>query len=227
MTNYTILIVEDEAIPAHYLKKYLEQVGHTVVDIVTNSRSAMHYFHDMPKIDLIVMDIKIKGSMDGIALAQKIQQSSSSAILFTTAYANEDFLERVKEINTIGYLVKPIQAETLLSTIEVGMSHYQANTYMRLMPLCKHSYFDIEEQSIIDNSVSVNLSHLEALLLSTFLEKQNLLFTHEQLENILESIEPRGAGALRTILWRLRKKLPECLVIENIYNLGYKIKFLS
>ena len=229
MTTYGILIVEDETIPAHYLKKCLEQAGHTVVDIVTNSKSAMHVLFGSQEINLVVMDIKIKGTMDGITLAQKIQQNTLSAILFTTAYADEDFLERAKDTNAIGYLVKPIQAETLLSTIEVGMSHYHAHIDTPLVPLCHHSSFDKEAQSITDNSddsLSVKLSHHEALLLSTFIENPNLLYTHEQLESILESITPRGAGALRTILWRLRKKLPACLTIENIYNLGYRIKFL-
>jgi len=227
MTTYSILIVEDEAIPAHYLKRHLEQAGHQVIGLATDASSTLHAFAQERSIDLVVMDIKLKGEIDGISLAKKLQQTAPVAILFTTAYADEAFLERAKAINTIGYLVKPIQPTTLLSTIEIGMSKFQPHTHTAHLHLCGESYFDTQEQLIQTDTHTVTLSNQEALLLKSFLDQPNLLFSKALLESILESFSPLGAGALRTTLWRLRKKLPPCLQIENIYNLGYKLKFLS
>jgi len=227
MTPYSILIVEDESIPAHYLKKTLEHIGHTVVGIASDKKSTQKLILEHKKLDLILMDIKIKGSIDGISLAKEIQINSSVAILFITAYSDDGFLQRAKEINSIGYLIKPIQSSTLLSTIEIGMSHFKSETTNKYIQICDDVVFDEDEQSIKSNSTSIFLSHQEALLLKMFLENKNLLFSTEQLEELLENISPIGDGALRTTLWRLRKKLPKCITIENIYNSGYKLKFLS
>jgi len=227
MTKYTILIVEDESIPAHYIKKVLKKSGHMVIGIARDSQTALHYILTNSNVDLVMMDIKINGKHDGIALAKKIQLYLSVAILFTTGYTDEMFLDRAKEINSIGYLVKPIQAETLLSTIEVGMSHFQKDKVRESILICKDTIFNQSEQSIKMNSSTINLSSQETLLLKTFLKQKNLLFSTQQLEDILEKVSPLGEGALRTTLWRLRKKLPKCITIENIYNLGYKIKILS
>jgi len=228
MTAYTILIVEDETIAAHYLKKQLEHAGHSVIGIVKESVSALDYFSNTSqKIDLVLMDIKIKGAIDGIALAKKIQnRSNTTAILFTTAYADDDFLQRAKETNSIGYLVKPIQGNTLLSTIEIGMSHFHPNEVEHLYHLCDDTYFDEEEQILTSEAKTIPLSHQERLILKTMLKNNTHVTTTQELEVILEDIMPLGSGTLRTILWRLRKKLPECMTIENIYNLGYKVKYL-
>ncbi len=232
MTAYKIIIVEDESISALYLRKTLERSGHMVVGTAANSDSAIEILLSNSDVNLVLMDIKIKGYIDGITLAKRMQEYTQSAILFTTAYADEEFLDRAKEINAIGYLIKPIQADTLLSMIEVGMSRYVPhdliqNNNPQTIEICSDAVLYIQEQSIKYQSKSVSLSHQETQLLKIFIENPNLLFTAYQLEEILEKISKVKGGALRTTLWRLRKKLPNCITIENTYKSGYKLKLLS
>ncbi len=225
MTKYNILIVEDESIPAHYLKKMLEQDGHNIVGIADSKESALKYFHRKTVPDLVLMDIKIKGDKDGIQTARIIQLDSNCAVLFISAYTDETFLQRAKDINSIGYLVKPIQPHTLLSTIEIGMSQFKQSVQKIFITLCDEIIFNVLEQTLKKDRTIVDLSHAETLILTTLIENQNALITPEQLESVLCQIEPLSKGALRTIIWRLRKKLPKCFAIENIYNSGYKIRF--
>ena len=232
MTAYKILLVEDESISALYLRKTLEKSGHTVVGTADSADTAIEILLSKSNIDLVLMDIKIKGSTDGITLAKRVQEYTQSAILFTTAYTDEEFLDRAKEINAIGYLIKPIQADTLLSMIEVGMSRYVPhdliqNSNPQPIEICSDTLLYIQEQSIESKSYSISLSYQETQLLKIFIENPNLLFTTYQLEEILDRISKVRSSALRTTLWRLRKKLPACITIENIYKSGYKIKLLS
>jgi len=223
MSKYNILIVEDELIPANYLKKILQEYGHTVVGIVSSKEKAIEY--DMKQVDLVLMDIKIRGKSDGIETAKALQSYDNTAILFTTAYSDNDFLERAKDVQAIGYLVKPIQASTLLSTIEVGMSHFKIQKSNTKIELCKDYLFDTENQFIQKERINIDLSHRETIVLRTLVSKKNQLVSIEELEDILYEFDPHGNGALRTMIWRLRKKLPECITIENIYNSGYQLKF--
>jgi len=225
MSKYNILIVEDELIPANYLKKTLEQYGHKVVGIVDSKKAAMEYTYKNIPIDLVLMDIKIKGERDGIEVAKALQSYLPVAILFISAYSNKDYLERAKGINSIGYLVKPIQTNTLLSTIEVGMSHFSMSMANESMNLCDGIVFEIGQQILKKEREIIDLSHSETIILRTLLGHKDTLTTLEELEDALYSLESLGEGALRTTIWRLRKKLPDCVNIETIYKSGYKIKF--
>jgi DNA-binding response OmpR family regulator len=227
MSKYNILIVEDELIPANYLKKILQKYGHNVVGIANSEQTAMAYINQDISIDLVLMDIKIQGEKDGIATAKMMQSSKSVAILFISAYADTDFLERAKDINTIGYLVKPIQSNTLLTTIEVGMSHIPNRDFnsSTLIPLCHKIVFDKENQLIKSEEKTINLSYRETIILETLISKREILISTEEIEAKLYEFDPHGEGALRTTIWRLRKKLPSCVIIENVYKSGYKIRF--
>jgi DNA-binding response OmpR family regulator len=224
MSKYNILIVEDELIPANYLKKTLEQYGHNVVGIVNSKKAAMEYTYKKIPLDLVLMDIKIKGEKDGIDTAKALQSYLSVAILFISAYSDKDYLERAKDINSIGYLVKPIQTSTLLSTIEIGMSHFSMDIANDNITLCDGIVFDTGQQVLKKEHEIIDLSHHETIVLKTLLGHKNTLTTQEELEDAFYQLEALGEGALRTTIWRLRKKLPHCVSIETVYKSGYKIK---
>jgi len=226
MSKYNILIVEDEIIAANYLKKILEKSGHRVVGIVDSKEAAMKYTYSRATpIDLILMDIKIKGKQDGIDLARTMQSYLPVAILFISAYSDTHYLQRAKDIEAIGYLVKPIQHTTLLSTIEVGMSQFKASNTNENISLCDGFSFDVKHQVLAKGREYIYLSQQESLILKTLLDNKTNLTTIEELEDALFSCNIAGEGALRTTIWRLRKKLPECLEIETVYRSGYKIKY--
>jgi len=225
MQKYSILIVEDELIPANYIKKILEKNGHYVIGIADSKVSAMNFTQSAIKLDLVLMDIKIKGKEDGIETAKAIQSYTPTNIIFITAYSDEDFLQRAKEVHPVGYLVKPIQPATLLSTIEVSMSQSEQITKEKKIPLCNGMIFDIHNQMLKKEGKIIDLSHRETIILEALITHKNGILNVSEIEDILFRIDYSGKSALRTTIWRLRKKLPACISIENIYNSGYKIIF--
>lgn len=224
MTKYTILIVEDELIAAAYLKKVLEHRGHEVVGIATSMESALEYV-DKQDIDLVLMDINIEGSCDGIEVAKRFLPNKNIGILYTTAYSDDGFLSRAKLTNTIGYLVKPIQPDSLLSTIEVNMANFMQTTSKKQnTKICNCISLDTKHFSYIYKNEEVALSQNETIILALLLSEDEIEISHDELEEMLYKDDIHTDTALRTTIWRLRRKLPSCISIKTIYNYGYKIK---
>ncbi len=224
MTKYAILIVEDELIAAKYLQKVLEHNGHEVVGIAISMDSALAYA-DKQHIDLVLMDIRIEGDSDGIEVAKQFLSKKDVGILYTTAYNDEDFLTRAKQTNTIGYLVKPIQPDSLLSTIEVNMANFmQTSSKAQNSKLCNCIYINKKKFSYTYNDKKVTLSQNETIILALLSSADELEVSYDELEQMLYEDGIHTDTALRTTIWRLRNKLPSCISIETIYKYGYKIK---
>ncbi|MFH0787090.1 MAG: PAS domain S-box protein [Pseudomonadota bacterium] len=119
-TKPKILIVEDEAIIALDLKSNLEQMGYTVMAQVNSGEKALEMVEQEPP-DLVLMDIILKGKMDGIEAADIIRSRWDIPVVFCTAYADRDRLERAKLVYPFGYIIKPFQDNDLKITIEMAL----------------------------------------------------------------------------------------------------------
>ena len=124
MTEARILVVEDEGIVAKDLKERLNSQGYNVVGTVSSGKEAIAKT-TATRPDLILMDIKIKGPMNGIATAQKIQQRYNIPVVYLTAYADEDTVRRAKTTTPFGYLLKPFEDRELHSTIEIALYNHR------------------------------------------------------------------------------------------------------
>jgi PAS domain S-box-containing protein len=119
-----ILIVEDEVIVAWDIKETLEGLGHTVVDLAISGIEAIQTAtRDRP--DLVLMDIRLNGEMDGIMTGDEIYQQLKIPIVYLTAHADEFTLERATKTNPFGYIVKPFHSQSLNSTVKVALQRYQ------------------------------------------------------------------------------------------------------
>lgn len=107
-----ILIVEDDMIIAMALGRSVTRLGHTVVDKVTSGEDAIDAALDH-KPDLILMDIKLKNSIDGITAVKAIKEEIEVDVIFITGNSDRHNLTRAKETNFIDYLVKPVQQSHL------------------------------------------------------------------------------------------------------------------
>lgn len=93
MTKTKILIVEDELLLAKNLSRKLKKLGYTVLEIVSSGNVAIQRAAEIQP-DLILMDIVIKGDMDGIEAAAQIHEQLDIPVIYTTAYADDDTLQR-------------------------------------------------------------------------------------------------------------------------------------
>jgi PAS domain S-box-containing protein len=125
-----ILVVEDEAIIASGITRKLSQLGYTVVGNAGTGEAAVR-MAGQTGVDLILMDIKLEGRMDGIAAAAEIKRRFGTPVVFLTAYADEATLEKAKVQDPFGYLVKPFTDRELYGTIEVSLHRHQLERALR------------------------------------------------------------------------------------------------
>jgi len=121
MSPYKILVTEDESIVAMDLKQRLEALGFEVIATVSTGAKAISQVEsNLP--DLILMDIQIKGNIDGIETAAKIQERFNIPIIFLTANSDTATIERAKTAGPLAYLLKPFEDRELKASIEIALS---------------------------------------------------------------------------------------------------------
>jgi CheY-like chemotaxis protein len=106
MTQARILIVEDERIVATDLRQRLTSVGYTVVGMAATGDEAIRMVEETSP-DLVLMDITLKGDMDGVQAATAILGRCEIPVLYLTANADSGTLERAKTTGPFGYILKP------------------------------------------------------------------------------------------------------------------------
>jgi PAS domain S-box-containing protein len=126
-----ILVVEDESIVAWDIKETLEKLGHTVVDLAISGAEAIRSATtDRP--DLVLMDIRLEGELDGIAAGDEIYHRLNIPVVYLTAHADEITLARATKTDPFGYIIKPFQPQTLQSTIQVACQRHQLEASTQL-----------------------------------------------------------------------------------------------
>jgi PAS domain S-box-containing protein len=130
MAKANILIVEDETIVAKYIQKWLRSLGYLVPDVVSSGEEAVVKAEET-RPDLVLMDIVLKGGMDGVEAARKIRAHLNIPIVFLTAYADENTLERAKITEPFGYILKPFEERELHSTIEMALYKYRMEKQLK------------------------------------------------------------------------------------------------
>jgi CheY-like chemotaxis protein len=124
MTRAKILVVEDEFIIAQALQASLTEMGYDVVRLLATGEQAVEYAGDL-RPDVVLMDIQLKGEMDGIQAAQRIQNSLHIPVVYLTAHSDPDTLKRVIHSKSYGYLVKPITEDALKEAIDKALSRHR------------------------------------------------------------------------------------------------------
>ncbi len=119
-----ILIVEDELIAAESLALDLEKLGYQICGIVNSGEKAIQKVGESQP-DLILMDIMLKGKMDGITTAQAIYREHKTPIIYLSAYADANTLKRTKSTPVYGYLVKPYKMVDVCTTISIALAKYE------------------------------------------------------------------------------------------------------
>ncbi|MFQ6110218.1 MAG: response regulator, partial [Candidatus Aminicenantales bacterium] len=115
-----VLIVEDERIAAEDIKRTLEHMGYSVIGIVSSSGDALRET-ERNKPDLILMDIKLKGEMDGVELSRCIRERFDIPIVYVTAIADKLTLQRAKVTEPFGYVHKPVDEKELFISVEMAL----------------------------------------------------------------------------------------------------------
>ncbi|MBD3168292.1 MAG: response regulator [candidate division Zixibacteria bacterium] len=122
--NASIIIVEDEIIVARNIEERLKDLGYKIMGIVSTAEDAIKQAA-LLKPDLVLMDIRLHDRMNGIDAAKKIYLENDIPVIFLTAYADDDTLEKAKDAEPYGYLVKPFETKELYTTIEISLRKHK------------------------------------------------------------------------------------------------------
>ncbi len=130
MNEASILVVEDESLVAKDIQNRLKKFGYNVPAIATSGEEAIKRAGEFSP-DLVLMDIRLKGKMDGVEAAQEIHASLNIPIIYLTANADDGTLERAKVTGPYGYLLKPFKEKELKTTIEITLNKYKMEKQLK------------------------------------------------------------------------------------------------
>ncbi len=120
MAENRILVVEDESIIAADIKESLQNLGYAVTSIASSGEEAIKKAQENNP-DLVLMDIMLRGEMDGIETASRIRFCFNIPVVYLTAYSDEKLLERAKITEPFGYIIKPFNERELHTNIEIAL----------------------------------------------------------------------------------------------------------
>lgn len=130
MVQARVLVVEDEVIVARTIASQLKQLGYIVTGTASSGQVAINKVSENEP-DIVLMDIILKGEMDGITAANYIRENLDIPVVFLTAYSDSNTLERAKITQPFGYIVKPFTIKDLQIAIEIALLKHQLECDLR------------------------------------------------------------------------------------------------
>jgi len=130
MARANILVVEDESIVAMDIQERLRGLGYAVSAVASSGEEAIQKAAETHP-DLVLMDIMLKGDMDGVEAAEQIRARFDIPVIYLTAYADENTLQRAMITEPFGYIIKPFEERELHTTIEMALYKHKMERKLR------------------------------------------------------------------------------------------------
>jgi PAS domain S-box-containing protein len=191
-----ILVVEDEQIVALELKDRLAQMGHVVAGVVGSGEEAVEQASRV-RPDLVLMDIKLQGKMDGVEAAEAIRREAGEAdvaIVYLTAFADDATLARAKLTEPYGYILKPFQERELHVVVEVALYRHRAAQALRESEAWRDALFRSVADAVVaaDAGGRVRLINPLACALTGWTEEEAI---GRPLDEVLRMVVAPSGGA--------------------------------
>jgi len=218
-----ILIVEDESLVALDLSQSVQSLGYNVAGIVSNSKDAIA-LTCKEKIDLVLMDICIKGDTDGIDTAKAIKiYDKNIQIIYSTALSGEEDIKRAVKTNPSAYIIKPITIQSLQAAMQIAlMNTPEVDGLKGDVVLDDEFSYDSSSNELIYNGSFIKLTKRERQLLSLFINSANQIVSLYDIENEIWPDKNFNVNTTRALISRLRAKL-KYKIIDTIPSLGYRV----
>ena len=229
-----ILIVEDDVMPAHYLRDLLTTNGHEVVAIVDRGARAIEAA-EAQSPDLILMDVMLKDAISGAEAAERIHQKNPELlIVFLTAYSDQEMIDYAVRSAAFSYLLKPYRDNEILATLSLAASQLEAvkqdaitaieRRQDRIALVGGYSY-SLVHKRLYHQEQEVPLAQKELRLINTLCQNQRVTL---EIDVLIRQIwgEPKGGQILRSLIHRIRGKTTPAL-IQNTSRFGYRIGLAS
>ena len=222
-----ILIVEDETIVALDTKSTLLKLAYNVTDIVTNYEDTMQSILDN-KPDIILMDIFLKNSINGIEISKEINKIYIIPIIFVSAYCDDEILSDAVTTEPAGYIVKPFNRNDIKTTLnlvvyKLDQKSTNDDAIINKYPLLYNYYYTFDEYlKIYYETQEIQITKNERLLLEVLIKAKGTLVPFNIIEDYIWGNNTVSNSTLRTLLYRLRSKF-EHKLIKTIPTIGCKL----
>ncbi|HML04825.1 MAG TPA: response regulator [Methanobacterium sp.] len=181
--NFKILIVEDEGIIALELQNKLQNEGYEVPSTVSSGKAAIEKAIQI-KPDLILMDISLRGKINGIEAAERIKKTLDVPIIYITANQNEKIFKKAKKTEPYAYILKPFQHDELEYTIEIAL--YRSEVELKLKKILIENKKLLEELNLsLQNFLEMfySLNNFESREMMEPNPKLNTMQYHTEINN--------------------------------------------
>lgn len=210
-----IIIVEDEAITQQYLIDIVEYYG---VNVVACFENALHVIDTLKMVscDMILMDINIKGSTDGIQLTKEILNQYALPIVFISAYSDEKTMDEVLNLLPYGFITKPFSKKEIFATLQIAYKRFLTDE-RRLSKesesndiiIDKNYTFSLGSSTLFYKRKAVKLNIKQNILVESLVKELDRTVTFEQLIHNIWGTEIVSSAALRTMVYKIRQIAPE------------------
>lgn len=219
---YKIVIVEDECIAAEYLKMIVEKQSWCVVESVDNGADALESVRKYEP-DLVLLDIMIKGAMSGCEVAMHLRSISDCAIVFTTAYADDEMITYAIDAKADGYIIKPYNEREIIATISLLSAKKNPLPSTKISKIAGGFCFNHETRLLYKQGRMIKMSPNALKLIQTLCEHKNHCVSYERLYATLWDDEKINLKKLQMVIYRIRE-ICDVDFFENINGVGYQIK---
>lgn len=226
-----IVIVEDEVITQRYLQDILVNNHMNVSGCFDNALDTLEALKNI-NCDMILMDINIKGSMDGIQLSKKILEKYTFPIVFITAHNDDATLEELLELAPYGFISKPFSSKEILVTLKIAYKRYLIHSEVsKVKTSDEPTDIVINDYYTYSRNVSVlyydgqaiKLNKKQGQLLEILSKNINHTVEYDTLISQLWKDETVADSTLRTLVYSVRKLLPD-LPIFSHSKVGYSLQ---
>ncbi|TNE56130.1 MAG: response regulator transcription factor [Bacteroidetes bacterium] len=146
MGQINVLVVEDESIVSKDIQHSLKKLGYQVVGAAATGDKALELARETNP-DIVLMDIMLKGDMNGIEVAEVVKNELNTPVIFLTAYADESTLSKAKVTEPYGYIIKPFKEIDLHTSIEMALYKHKKSLELEKERDYLYSLVDNKEQS--------------------------------------------------------------------------------
>lgn len=227
----SIFLVEDEAIVALDLKNNLERLGYTILGTSPSGEEALEKFNSI-KPDLIILDIKLQGPLDGIDTAEILNKRFEIPFIFLSAYSDEGIIERAKHVDPFGYIIKPFGSNNLRTTIEMAMHRVEMKSAVVKLEMQLRQSEKLKAVGNLAGGIAHDFNNILTVILGYATLIDEKLSNNENIESDIEGIRSaalRANSLTKHLLAFSRKQVlnPEYVkinvIIENISKMISRI----
>lgn len=229
MKSKKIMVVEDEKLTMLFITETLEDYGYEDILEYACGQDIIDTIKQGTVPDLILMDINIKGSKDGIQTATEILQLCNIPIVFMSAYNDKRTIKEVLAVSLYGFISKPFNERELYIALEIAWKNFyqqrvkEEHVIKRKIKLYDNCYYQLDTQNIYLDNQLVSLSHNQQVLLETLIKDVNSIVDKGLLSYNIWGTKEESNSALRTVVYLLRKKL-NGIQISSQSKHGYLLK---